>query len=154
MTEKGFSLVEVMIVLAIIAVAGMIVIPRFTDSVKVVELNNAAYQLAADLRLQQQMTINAEVLTSDNNNRIIPVMFFKKVSPYGYYISVNNKVIKNVNFPMGIELNVNSSIQDIHFGINGNITVPRTITLKMGNNYRNIIIDVIGRVRIEEYKTK
>jgi prepilin-type N-terminal cleavage/methylation domain-containing protein len=84
--QRGFMLIELVLVIAIIAIAAALVFPQIGDWIAAYDLNIAARQLAADLRLLQQLSINSD--------GVFPILHLRVTSPYGYYTDLRTKVIQ------------------------------------------------------------
>ena len=58
MRARGFTMIELLVVLAIIAIASALIIPMFGKGVSTTELKSAARQLAAGLRLARSEAVS------------------------------------------------------------------------------------------------
>ncbi|MEG6584046.1 pilus assembly FimT family protein [Dendrosporobacter sp. 1207_IL3150] len=149
MRQKGFTAIEVLIVIAILGLVAGIAVPRINHSMALIELDNAARELAADLRWLQQNSVNATAGSSSLGISSDPIasLYFYTSSPYGYYITKNAVTIKKKIFPTTVE--VVGFYNKISFGTNGYIVTPVTINLRSGSVYKKVIVDAVGRIRIE-----
>lgn len=139
--KRGFALIELLAVMLILLTVVLIAAPKIDDWLADADLDVAAQELAADIRLLQQMTVNS--------GGTIPIMKFNKTAPYGYYTTLSpdgNKPSRT--FPSTVKLGLQA---DFSFGINGFPAAPRTITIVKADNSasRSVIIDSVGRVRIQ-----
>jgi len=146
--QRGFGMVEVLIVLSVLGIIAGLAIPRFNSSISQRELDIAARELAADLRWMQQTSVNSSGgapslgIASDP----LPSISFYTTSPYGYYITINSKTVKKNILPASVQITGN--YKTISFGINGYLNSPVTIKLRSGTYFKSVIVDAAGRVRI------
>lgn len=147
--QRGFTLAELIVVLGVIAVIAGMALPKISDWQADQELNAAAREMAADIRLLQQMTVNS--------GGVIPSMYLYTTPPYGYYTYRNLTVINPVNrFPATVKFSGATS-GSITFSVNGRPVTGTgylsTITLSRADGKgtsRQVIIEAItGRVRIQ-----
>ena len=144
--QRGFSFIELIVVISIILIAAALAVPRLGNSIAVRELEDAAQQLATDIRWTQQMVVN-----SDSNN--LPILMFSNAVPYGYTITQGTKIMKKHDFPASVNLTGNPG--NLIFKING---IPAsgsdfTISLRSTgiNQARKVVIAMsTGRVRVEK----
>ena len=141
--QRGFTLIELVVVIAIIAIVAALAIPQLGDWRAQQDLDAAAREMAADIRLLQQITINS--------GGVSPIMSFKTTAPYGYITSLNLTAIQpSRDFPATIILS-SADPKTLTFGLSGAPMTAKTITLTRtdGKGQKQIIIDRVGRVRIE-----
>lgn len=91
-TQAGFTVIELLVVITIIAVLSSLFGIGMLRSVRTSELNNAAYQMAADLRrarsLSQVKSIDGKITFSGNSYTITQGTLVKQVTlPYGVTLS-------------------------------------------------------------------
>ena len=137
-------MVELLVVIAIIGIVAAMALPQMPSSAGT-DLDNAARELAADLRLTQQMTVNSA-------GGATPLLFFSNAAPYGYYISVNNQLIKpRTNFPATVQTSGNP--QPVTFSLDGKPVSNADMTIVLVNTKRasrSVIIALMtGRIRIQ-----
>ncbi len=143
--KNGFTLLEVLLVAAVLAIAAALLTPKLGNSVARHELDTAARQLMADLRWMQQMAINS-------GGQVAPQMTFASGVPYHYAVTVSAWSKKTVPLPRSVAV-VNSYITFDADGLPG-------LPYKMGTSIilnstkipglsRKVIIDSQGRVRME-----
>lgn len=63
--EKGVTLIELMVVIAILGVVAAVAVPRFIDWMPVMKLNSAAMDLLGDVREARQKSIGGGRATGD-----------------------------------------------------------------------------------------
>lgn len=149
MNIRGNSLIELLFIIAIVSVFAAITLPKFTTTDEM-ELDHAALQLAADLRWLQQTSINiprGHEKFPNVSPELIPKMRIRQGQDGGCRILLGTEVIKKLLFSKGVMINANYT--EISFNNDGYINRPITITLSQHNRYRQVIIDRVGRIRIQ-----
>jgi prepilin-type N-terminal cleavage/methylation domain-containing protein len=141
MRNKGFSLIELVVVLAMMSILACMAVPRIGDLSDRQNLDYAAGQLLADLRWLQQAGIN-------RGNQPTFSMYFYVVNPCGYKIQQGLERLKINTFPAKITCSSNYTSSGIFFQIDGTPNKPGTIFLYNGKETRQVIIDKPGRIRI------
>lgn len=146
--QRGFSMVELLAVVSIFAIVAALAVPRLGNSVALQELEDAAQQLAADIRWTQQKVVNSEPAPA------IEIVFVN-AKPFGYRIVQGTKVIRKHTFPGSVELTGNPA--NVGFRLNGMPTSSADLTFylksKAAGGQRKVIIAFsTGRVRVEAVK--
>lgn len=146
--DRGFSLVEVMIVVVIIGVITALVLPDFNKLIGRYNLECAARELAVNVRVLQENAMRYEN----------PDYKMGLTAGSDYYLSnadTGSTVNRRIKLPAGVELaSTNfSAKRPLAFAANGDPAYgPGTITLRdrASGVCRYVIIDFIGRVRVSE----
>lgn len=151
MKQKGFTAIELLIVISILTLLAGMALPRLSTATGDRDLDIAARQLAADMRWMQQNALN---LTAGSTNPFIladsqPTLNFYTTAPYGYFIKSNAVIIKKYFFPDTVK--ISGYYSAINFGLNGyaNNALGTTVTLMSGSKTKRVIVDSAGRIRIE-----
>ena len=163
--NSGFTLMELMVVIAIIAVSLIIAIPTYHFSIKpTVSLNGAARQLYSDVQLTRLRAVTV-------NTRCGLVFFaapprytiFRDNNPANSQYDAGEEVIKTVNlskeYPK-VQLDTTQGGGDgINFTNNSFSMTPKGLSTLDGEVYlinnkgkgRRIDVNIMGGVRIEKY---
>lgn len=144
--QRGFTIIELVVVAALLGLVAALVVPALGRSVAVQELDGAARRLAADVRLAQVYSLNGGGL-------VYQLQFFT-TPPYGYIIThpgpAGPTVDKKVVFPAHVRLGATSNIW---YNMNGFVNSGQSITLRSDaapGAMRQVIIEgAVGRVRID-----
>ena len=135
--QQGFSMVELLVVIAIIGIVVSITVLKINQSMAQRDLDNAARQLAGDIRLLEQMGLNS------NDGGGLPTMTFSNGKPFGYLITGQ----RLVTFP-----NITSyGNAMLSVGIDGKPSIGITITL-LGSSgkFKQVFVEQLtGRVRTQ-----
>lgn len=149
--QKGFTVLELLIVISILALLAGLAVPRLSTATAERDLDIAARQLATDMRWMQQNALN---LTAGATNPFIlsdsqPALVLYTTAPYGYFIKSGTVTLKEYFFPNNVK--ISGYYSAIYFGINGyvNNALGTTVTLMSGNKTKKVIVDAVGRIRIE-----
>lgn len=140
---RGFTLIEVIVVLAIVGIAAAAVVPLVNNAIVQQELNNSALTLAADLRYLQQLAINDARGTNQYYLQLDPAA--------NCYRLIRSARGQMVNLPASVR--IKSGVDKITFYANGVPDKGHTITLASSalNKGKAIKIEgAIGRVRVED----
>lgn len=148
MARNGFSLIELLLVLLLMAILLAVAMPLGERSVARFNLTGAARQMAADIRMYQQV-----VISSEDDSNTYQIIF--DPSKHRYQFQKNTLIIKTINLPGTVQIaNTNFPVHNnqLRFSIQGR---PKdgggTITLLdqvTGEFYYVIVAAITGRVRI------
>lgn len=143
--QRGSTLFELVIVIAIFAIVAAFAIPRLGESLAKRDLDNAARQLVGDIRWAQQLAVNS--LEGEQPK----MKFYELNSRYHYAIYVGTKAVRPVvTLPVTVRI---SNKVDIDFRMDGKIVTGASIILQSTVNptlFRTIRIQMLtGRVRLE-----
>lgn len=143
--QRGFSILELIVVLSIFVLIAALAVPCISDSIAVRELEDSAQQLAADIRWTQQSVVNAD-------QKALPRIVFINSKPYGYRVTRGLSIIKRHHFANSVIMTGNPG--EITFKINGLPVSGSDLTfwLKSSNIHESrkvIIARSTGRVRVE-----
>ena len=136
-SERGFTLLELMLVIGIIAVILTFAIPNFRPALDDARLEQAVQQLEADLMYARQLA-RTEQTASD-------VVF----SSAGYEIKINNSVIKTQTLASGTQWDPVPS-SSLSFGSDGRWVSDAAIWLKAADGTRAgvTVYGETGRVEV------
>ena len=143
----GFSLLELLVVTAMISMICAMGLLRLGDSLAAAELSAAALELAADLRWMQQASVNSPVGAGGPFYSLT----FNQATGAGYVVKAGLNVYKRGAFPDSVRLA--NLPQVVSFTGFGSPTHAQTIALKSlrTNRVRYVIIAAVtGRVRLSD----
>lgn len=150
--QRGFSLVEILIVVAMLGVLAGGVVINIPASLARFEVKGTAQVLAADIRWLQQVTINSANIP--DKIVIIPELIMRQTEPYGYsVIGENSAAIRSYVFPKTVI--IGSNAHSLMFKTNGRPAVGADLTFILVSTRdksvsAKVIVEMItGRVRIE-----
>lgn len=146
MNNKGFTLLEIMIVLSILGILMLVTVPNFNSSKEDFYLDTSAKICTADLRYAQQLSIDTKSSYG---------VYFEKS---GYKLkNAAGDVVKNVEFSGSVEYQliktsvVGLTINEIVFDAQGVPINVGEIDLKISGNNSHVYINVTsktGEVRV------
>ena len=143
--NRGFSMLELLLVVAILGIVAAIAVPRFTNANAQRDLDNAARQLVVDLRWTSQMAAN-----SVDTVKVV----FVNTAPFGYRVvqGTAETVIKpTYSFPTTVLFP--SAVSTISFDVFGKPTGSADVSIILQNTAgqsRTVNIDYLtGRVRMQ-----
>ena len=145
--RSGFSLLELLVVTAMISMICAMGLLRLGDSLAAAELSAATLELAADLRWMQQASVNSPVGAGGPFYSLA----FNQSTGAGYVVKAGLNVYKRGAFPDSVRLA--NLPQAVSFTGSGSPTHAQTIALKSlrTNQVRYVIIAAVtGRVRLSD----
>ena len=143
----GFSLLELLIVTAMIAMICGLGIMQLGETLAGNELSAAALELAADLRWMQQASVNSPASAGGP----FYLLVFDNGTGSGYQITASTKSVKRSVFPASVRLANNPA--KVSFNPSGSPSNAQSIALQSLSLKKNryvIIAAVTGRVRISD----
>lgn len=150
MDEQGTTYIEVLCVLVIVNILAVIILPKLPLLDKT-SLDYEARYLVSDLRWMQEQSIY-RMNGNGNFNRIevdtMPRLVMDRNPEAGYVIFQGSNIVKQHIFTKPITVPTN--YVNIHFTIDGRMNPPRTIYLYQGHERLAVIIDVVGRIRVDK----
>jgi prepilin-type N-terminal cleavage/methylation domain-containing protein len=172
--NKGFSLIEFIIVSAIIIIFSSIVFPNWNSIKQDVLLQREAYKVAQDIRRTLEMSLSTQEATCSGGVNGYLISFAKDQSSYSLYVDGGAKGLDGSECSIGqVDLDENVTIENISTG-NDKVeilfippnpevkffsggseletveTVTITLSIKVDNNKkRNIVVNKAGLVYVE-----
>ena len=175
--KKGFTLIELFVVISIIGILSSVLFLGRTGAEKRLALQRAAYQLAQDLREVQEMTMGAEEAECGTYN--FGIYFHKISSPDSYLVFAdcnNNQyrdsaddILKQVDLEKEVQISeleekvVSTSLTNsldtldiVFLPPHPSVFIERekwdreaTITLQLDSARKKVKINSAGRIEIE-----
>lgn len=146
---KGFSLIELMLMLLIMAVLAAVAIPRFNlASVDRQNVKSVAYHIACQLELARQMAI------SDAATNIEGYEFVLDGPNHLYSISnaETSELVENSEFEFDEDIQANGK-KTVRFGPAGNVTTGGNVMIKIWSGdlrYDITVNRITGMVKCEQ----
>ncbi len=152
--ENGFSITELMIAMAIIAIMGAIIIPGFIDWRNRSRLQGYANNLKADFELAKMRAIkeNTFVVIEMNQPAFDGYRIYVDGGATAWTVDPGERVLREVEFPDGLEYDpvtssfINHRTRFNGRGLPGNIG---TAVLVQGSDQRQLTINRVGRLTLQ-----
>lgn len=151
--DHGFSLLELMTVVAIVSILSMIALPNLSEWVQASKLRSATQTLMSDLSMARMHAIQSY----DSGGNGVKILF--ATGDYTIFIDSDNdnsvdvseEVLKIVNYPSGVSMSActftgNRSV----FFSTGSVSPAGSVTLSRDSGVlMKIIVNTVGRIRVE-----
>jgi len=144
--NKGFTLIELMVVVAIIGIAATVAYPSLMESVERRKIISAAELLSADLKWAKTESIRT--------NQTISIDFTSGASgtwSYSITPTVPAKIVNSASYPdfSGVSMSHNFGASDVVFEpVRGIADEAGRVTFSTTNLSNDVRVSAIGRVRI------
>ena len=151
--QKGFSLIELAIVVAIIGIAALIAIPNMIGWRAERKLEGAVRNCMADMQLAK--------LAAIREAESVAVLFDQPNNKYSIFIDTNingildggERLIRNRTLPSGVTItNVTFPSNVTHFnsrGLPSTAGIGRVVFTNSNGTSRTIFLNSVGRLRIQ-----
>ena len=143
-TTYGFTLLELLIAIAIVAIIGAVILPVYQSARPSLRLNTTARDLVADLRLVQQEAVTQQILHG--------IVFDVNTNQYRIINLVDNATIKTVYIPAPVILATTTGLTaaTVSYYATGAVADSGTVIIGNGNTTSTIEIKPSGYVKIIE----
>lgn len=144
-TRSGFSLLELLVVVALISMICAMSMMRLGNGLAEQELSAAALEMAADLRWMQQVSTNSPVSAGGS----FFCMVFEGAGGGSYYVREGVQIRKRSFLPASVKFGNAPPI--LSFSASGSPVSGQTIMLysrSLGKTLYVIVAAVTGRVRV------
>lgn len=151
MNQKGFTLIEMIIAVAVLTTLSVIAMPNFVHNFQNMRLDNEASELAVCLEHLREKTMHYQAIHNDFTEvggEVAPKFEFRGNR---YVLREGLNVIHSHELPSFIHCSMDK--KNVVFYPRGAAN-PTTITMSSGNRVRYVIIDIAGRVRVSENPPK
>jgi len=156
--NAGFTLMEALVVIAIVAVLAAIAIPNWLSWRRNAKINGAATNLRGDMEMAKNRAIkeNALIVIAFNTGTNSYQIFIDDgagtpANAKNYSLDAGEQIIKSQQLAPGVSLAINSGFAGNSTGFNPRGTAGKTGTLKIssGGKERKIILSTLGRVTLQ-----
>lgn len=146
--QTGFTLMEMMIVIAVIAIGAAIAIPAFTSMLPGMRLNGAARMVAGDLMAARMKAVKLNQRTK---------VFFDNAHQYRICDDADNDGTVDDGEGDVISRDIHNEYHDVNLDLDNTgdpvfsprgTATNRTITLQNSEGSKSITITIAGRVKI------
>lgn len=151
--ENGFSLFELLVVVAIMAVASTIVIPQIIGWRSNAKLRGAADNLKSDLEMAKIRAVRENAFVTirfDTAANSYDVFVDNGVNPGDYLLDPDEQKLRDRKFPAGVTL-VNTTFTNdrTRFSSRGRADNGTAVLVNSKGEKREVIISTVGRIHVE-----
>ena len=154
MTQRGFLLLETVIVVGIMAVAGAFILPRaiapLEQRMNAAWLEQEAQLMAEDIRYMEQLAMNCRRFNSTFPSATSDSLPYMEVRRDGYRLIQGDRIIRRRTFAADEGVSVSRNRSRLEYEANSANTATVGLTRKGVTRY--VIVDREGRVRISQTK--
>ena len=154
--NKGFTLLELMIVIAIAGILAVIAIPNWFTWRATAKINGAATNLRGDLEMAKMRAIKENtrvvVLFEADRYRIFIDDYFGTGGTPWDYDPGNETLLRNREFPPGVTANdIDFSSEETGFNGRGIVEDGKdgNITITDSRNQRQVFVNLVWRISIQ-----
>lgn len=138
--RKGFTMVEVTLVVVVILLLAGMTIPRYMGTLSTKRVDTAALQVTTAMRFARQMAI-----TIRNPTTVTTAVGWERLCVVD---AVTQDTLYTFRLPGGTAVQSMSGIPTFH---PRGTSIGATITVGDANGARDVIVNVVSRVRIEDH---
>ncbi|HZW49327.1 MAG TPA: prepilin-type N-terminal cleavage/methylation domain-containing protein [Bacillota bacterium] len=140
--KKGFTLIEVLLVLALLSMLLVLAMPNYQQIMANLHLQSTAYEIAAQIRQTRVIAIK--------ENRSIRILC--STGPTGTQQIAKYRGVSVIRPAYRVFSDITVSGLDFTFHANGNINLGGSVTIRsrLGNTLQIVMQPVTGRVVIRE----
>jgi len=136
-SNSGFSLIEVVVIMAIMAIMSSIFHPNYMSWIPGIRLNGAVRQIMSDLMAARMKSIKENISIS-----------VSPVNSHSYAVTIGTQTPKLMdlmpNFP-----GTTVKFTPVLFTSRGSASSPRTITIQNSAGIRTLTVAITGRVKMK-----
>ncbi len=128
--RRGFSLPELLVVLAIVGLSVAVAVPLVSHELHMVRMRTAADQFASDLRAARMIAVSTRGRVGDRGEPVSVQVFVEPENFYTYPDARGQP--RRVEMPQGVH--IVSSPSSIVFGMNGSIAAEAVTIFEAGTS--------------------
>jgi type IV fimbrial biogenesis protein FimT len=136
-SNTAYSLLEVVVIMAIIAILSSIFYPNYMSWLPGIRLNGAVRQVMSDLAAARMKSIKENVSVS-----------ISPVNSHSYTITIGSQTPKHIDLMPGFP-GTTVKFTPVLFTSRGTSSSPRTITIQNSADIRTITVAITGRVKMK-----
>ena len=148
-SQSGFTLLEILLVLGILALLAGVGAGYYYGSFKELQLAAAVRDLGADLRFTQDQAMTGESGLRFGLHAVAgPPSYYEEFSTATNYADPGMAVVKTVYLPDGLNFSdpVPGGTKDIVFGRLSGTTTATALTITGANSSKTVNISALGKV--------